>query len=347
MSGSDGEELTEARRCIQCCLSDRIPNVTINEQGICNHCSEYNEDADKVNLAAARKELDVTIADVKHQSGEYGTYDCIVALSGGKDSSYMLKLLVENYQLNVLAITVDNGFLSEQSVINSRIVCDQLGVDFFLFRPQFSVMKNMYRQNLASVPSRRSMIKRASDICGSCINLINTIMLREALTRNVGLIAGGYIAGQVPSGSSVYSLHLDTLKLFSSLDSKQGSEALKTEVLSKKYQIEAPLFERYSRSNSVKIVNPFLAYEYDEEHILSVLTKMGWQRPSDTGAHSSNCRINDVGIANHIKKYGFHPYEFELAEQVRKGKLDRNVAIQKIQSPLDKNRIAVIERSLK
>ena len=58
------------------------------------------------------------------------------------------------------------------------------------------------------------MIVRASDLCNGCINLINSVMLKGAVGRNIPLIAGGYTAGQVPKGTRD-ELRLETLSAFS------------------------------------------------------------------------------------------------------------------------------------
>lgn len=321
------------KRCSRCSLPGNFPGANLDESGVCQHCRQYDAEAAKQDQSQALQQLQNTIAGVKQQSEGQGAYDCIVALSGGKDSSYMLIKLVQDWGLRCLAITVDNGFLSEQSILNSRLVCDHVGADFILLRPQFAYMKKLYQDNLNAQTQKKAIIKRASDICNSCINLINAVMLKEALGRNVAMIAGGYIAGQVPKHSSVMKLHLNTLRDFAKVRGGQQDPA---------YFATEVDFKRFSNGEHVHIMNPFLALTYNEAQILEALAAIGWQRPNDTGAHSSNCRINDVGILNHQKKYGFHPYEQELAEQVRSGNLDRDVAIAKIEAEIDQQRVAEI-----
>lgn len=319
------------RRCTNCSLPENFPGIAFNTEGLCESCEGYDPALESSNKLQAKTELDEVIEIVKSSTGQVSSYDCIVALSGGKDSSYMLKMLVEEWGLNCLAITVDNGFLSEQSIVNATLICDHVGVDYLLLKPSFTYMKDLYRSNLEGRQSKKSIIKRASDICNSCINLINAVMLKEALCRNVAMIAGGYIAGQVPKNSSVMRMHLSTLLGFS-----------KSRVGGDNYFATETDFSRFTNGNSINIVNPFLAVDYNESNILSELQSIGWKRPDDTGAHSSNCRINDLGIINHQKKYGFHPYELELAEQVRSGSLSRQCAIDKIESEIDQERMASV-----
>jgi hypothetical protein len=281
-----------------------------------------------------------TIEKAKANSREIATYDCIVALSGGKDSSYVLKYLVEEHGVRALAITVDNGFLSRQSIENSRALCDHLHVDFILFRPDFQQMRRIYMDGLESKNDDKAMIKRASDLCSNCINLINAVMLKEALGRNVSLIVGGYISGQVPKGGSIMKLNLKTLADFTSFRRKGLNKNRKD------YGPSPADFSRFTNGTSISICNPFLAMDYDEHHILTELGRLGWRRPNDTGAHSSNCRINDLGILNHQQKYGFHPYELEISEQVRRGSLTYEQAKAKIDADVDRQRVEQVEREL-
>ena len=74
-----------------------------------------------------------------------------------------------------------------------------------------------------------------------------------------------------------------------------------------------------------------LTMSISEEEIIDQITQLGWVPVQDTGKHSSNCKLNDLGIAIHHHQYQFHPYEYELAEQVRYGLLDREKALEKLE----------------
>ena len=94
------------------------------------------------------------------------------------------------------------------------------------------------------------------------------------------------------------------------------------------------------------MMSPLVALNYNEEEILQFLIEKGWKQSSDTGAHSSNCQINDLGIQNHVKRYGFHPYEADLTARVRNGSMTRKEAIKRIEAQLDIERIEKIKSDL-
>lgn len=327
-------------RCSNCSLPRNFPGVSFNSDGVCNLCENFDLDDHLAAISSANDQLRETVSAAKEAAAQVGSpYDAIVALSGGKDSCFTLQYLVKQYGLRCLAITVDNGFLSNQSVINSRRLCETLGVDFILWKPSTKFMNSLYVSSLDGVNRNRGSIVRASDLCNNCINLINSLMLKEAVVRNIPMIAGGYIAGQVPKGTCVMKLKLQTLSTFSKLKESSDNNMFSL----RHYKLGLGELERYSVGDTIHILNPMLSLNYNEDEIIASLSEFDWKRSSDTGSHSSNCRINDLGIKAHLAKYGFHPYEQEIAEQVRTGNMTRAAAVEKVLSPLDEQRIAAVE----
>jgi len=277
-------------------------------------------------LIRKKGELAAEVELAIEASRNIGEYDCIVAFSGGKDSSYTLRLLVEKYRLNCLAITVDNGFISQQAQTNCKTITAALGVDFITYTPAFDFMKRMYVTSAVSdTVHTKSAVKRASSMCNSCINLINSYMLKAALRHGAPLVAGGYIGGQVPRDAAVLVVDVDR------------QEQLRSTALRKNVEHFGPEAARYfgmgtsqAPGKKVTVINPMLAVNLSEQEIIESLSQLGWIKTQDTGLNSSNCRLNDLGIAVHFKKHQFHPYVFELSEQVRSATMSREVALRKV-----------------
>jgi tRNA(Ile)-lysidine synthase TilS/MesJ len=250
-------------------------------------------------------------------------YECVLAYSGGKDSSYTLKLLTEQYQLRCVAVTIDNGFLSEDTLANCRAVCGSLGVDHLLFTPSRNFMQRMYRTSVEHEDVHAAAaIQRASSICNSCISLVNTYILQKALELGAPLVAGGYLAGQLPRDASVMKLRPGQMvKMRTSMVNRFvrffGEEA-------------RPYFELTrageDATRELIVVNPMLGLSVREDEILASLEPLGWKRPRDTGVTSTNCRLNDLGVYMHSRRHGFHPYALEIADQLRHGLMTREEA---------------------
>lgn len=312
-------------RCKRCVISSAFPGSDIDEHGICRICRDEPDEGEiSATRAKMREQMENHFAMLR--SERKGDYDVVVALSGGKDSTYTLKLLADDYDLRCLAVTIDNGFLSDKAVTNCHAVTDRLGVDFQLFKPAPKFMKKMYRESLKGDLHPPGAIRRASDICNSCINLINTRMIKIAVTNNVSLIAGGYLGGQVPKNSSMLTLDIERQRLLRKTSAQKFTDRLGEDA---KRMFDLPETNKDVQT-TVNVVNPLLTLPYNLDHILAEIAKLGWEKPKDTGGHSSNCQLNDFGIVTHMRKHGFHPYEMELAELVRKGFMDRSEAIAKL-----------------
>ncbi|MCW8932684.1 MAG: hypothetical protein OQL19_20915 [Gammaproteobacteria bacterium] len=323
--------MCEVLRCSKCVLSESFPGIKIDKHGVCNYCRD-SLSLDEMNTT--RDELKAKMSIAIDTNRNISEYDAIVAFSGGKDSSFTLKMLVEKHDLNCLAVTVDNGFLSDKALDNCRAITGSLGVDFMLFTPAPDFMMNMYRQSVSKDGKKlinRSALKRASAICNSCINLINNVMVKLALQHNCRIIAGGYIGGQIPSGAAV--LNIDLLE-------REGMKKHLKDTYQNLYGKKADKFfylrndelKKYNPDKPLIVINPMLTLAISEEQIIDSIKKLGWVKTTDTGMNSSNCKLNDLGIALHYKEYQFHPYEAEIAEQVRYGIMDRQKALDKIKT---------------
>jgi hypothetical protein len=90
--------------------------------------------------------------------------------------------------------------------------------------------------------------------------------------------------------------------------------------------------ERPGAAQEVTVINPMLGLGVAEDEIIRALEPLGWTRPTDTGVTSTNCRLNDLGVFTHTRRHGFHPYAFEIAEQLRQGLMSKDEAIHKLET---------------
>ncbi len=324
--------------CKQCVIPENFPGVTFNNSGVCSLCQH---DQQYGNIDDRTTKLQIELAElIEAVKSQKNSYDCIVAYSGGKDSTYTLKLLVEKYGLRCIAVMVDNGYIANQAIKNAKSITEYLGVDLQIFRPAPRIINSIYRVSaLGANVHTNSAIKRASDICNSCINIINTHMLKLAGQMGISLIAGGYIGGQVPTDSAVLSTTFERLlhrrgameKRYSSLF---GDESIR-------------YFKIFHGSEgSLSIINPMLTIISSEEEIIKDISSIGWEKPRETGENSSNCLMNDFGIYVHYSKFGFNPYLLEIADQVRKGLMTRESGIKRANKIPSKDSVVKIAKNL-
>lgn len=106
--------------------------IQFDENGVCDHCRGFEENV-KPNWYTderGRTQLSAIIEQVQ-AAGKGHDFDCILGLSGGLDSSYMLHLLVKEFGLRPLVFHVDGGWNSDLAVNNIQVLVDKLGLDLF------------------------------------------------------------------------------------------------------------------------------------------------------------------------------------------------------------------------
>ncbi len=132
----------QVKRCRICVLPETFPGVKFNEKGVCNFCQNFKGSASlEEKKADYRKKFEELIKQFKGR----GAYDVLMSYSGGKDSTYTLWILRKRYGLNPLAVTLDHGFLPEQTFKNIRNVAERLDFDHFFIKPYFLEEKHFER----------------------------------------------------------------------------------------------------------------------------------------------------------------------------------------------------------
>jgi hypothetical protein len=310
--------MTDVAICSCCVLPSTFPNITFDRDGICSFCSRPETAHQSEFDARQRQEFEQI---VRYNKGTFA-YDALCCYSGGKDSTYMLKMMVRDLGLNVLAFTLDNGFITSQSKQNIVKVVDILAVDHLFFKPAQAFMTRMYREAVFGDLNkpRGNYITRISDVCLSCISVVNTSAARLALSYRIPMIFAGFTPGQIPRAviKNNHRFYRETYRQHKShLQERLGAQ------VEQYLDLPDDSFEIYQMS-------PYLVYEKSETFILGEIKELGWIHPEKLDGCTSNCALNAIGNMCHEKKYGFHPYALELSKLVRKGLLSRGEALHKL-----------------
>ena len=114
--------------CSRCVLDENIPDIFFDDNGECNYCKQYDAlSKDYPRGEKGQLVFEELISKIKKGSRRK-KYDCIVGVSGGTDSTYLL-WLCKKYDLRVLAVNIDNGWHSEIAVNNIKNSLDILKYD--------------------------------------------------------------------------------------------------------------------------------------------------------------------------------------------------------------------------
>lgn len=330
MAASAAKPATQVRYCERCGLASDMPGTTYDEAGICNLCRAFDTYVNKAQTYFKTPEdLEVLIAEMK--ANRKGPYDCIVLLSGGKDSSFMLCKLVA-MGVKPITFTLDNGFISEGAKANIRRLVTSLGVD----------------HHWGSTPHMNEIfvdsLKRFANVCNGCFKTIYTLATNFAREQEIGYIVTGLSRGQF------FETRL-TEEVFKRDDYDPARlDALVTEARKEYHRredavsryLDVDVFRNDAVFEEVKFIDFYRYWSVPLEDMLEFLkTQAGWSRPADTG-RSTNCLINDVGIYVHRKQRGHHNYALPYSWDVRLGQKTRDEAIDELNDELDVPRIKEI-----
>ncbi|MFH1461693.1 MAG: N-acetyl sugar amidotransferase [bacterium] len=162
--------------CKRCVMPDTRPDLYFDKNGVCCACLNYEKRKD-INWSGRKEEL-LNILD-KYRSKDGSNWDCIVPVSGGKDSTYqVLKLLQLGMNpLCVTATTCDLSSIGRKNIENIK----NLGVDYLEFSTNPVIRKKLNRIGLTKV----------GDISWPEHSSIFTIPVRVAVQHNIPLIIWG------------------------------------------------------------------------------------------------------------------------------------------------------------
>jgi tRNA(Ile)-lysidine synthase TilS/MesJ len=335
----NGKIMSDIKVCTRCVLPETFPGIRFSEAGVCSFCLEHKDKGDQ---AAKKAEYrDKFEALVREHRGT-GTYDALMCYSGGKDSTHTLVVLKREYGLNVLAVSVDNGFVSPQARKNIHTVVDKLGIDHIFLKPRYDMLAKVFRRCAEKDVFPPVALEKASSICTACMAIVKYGTLRLALEKDIPFVAYGWSPGQAPITSSIIKNSAPMAgfmqkSLYNPLYKVAGDEI-------RPYFLE----ERHLRGpyRFPYYVHPLAFLDYDEEAIYREIEGLGWEPPRDVDANSTNCLLNSFGNLVHKRRLGFHPYAYELANLVRDGYLDRDTALARLNQVEDPEILAMVRAKL-
>jgi len=118
------------RICTRCIYDERVSAITFDEEGVCRYCRQVETLRASYGTGdpEGERRFDAILADIR-AAGKGRRYDCIVGVSGGTDSSYLVYLAKERWGLRPLAVHYDNTWNSAIATTNIWKVLRGLDVD--------------------------------------------------------------------------------------------------------------------------------------------------------------------------------------------------------------------------
>ena len=163
--------------CSKCLMPDTYPGIQFNREGICNACLEHR----KKNPLGEEQLVE------KLRSTPGGEYDCVLGISGGKDSCYVAYLAKEKFGLRALAVCYDFPFLVELARQNIKKVCDSLNLDVMHVKSSNNFEYDFLRNHLISLSGTQTTWGQ----CIFCHYGIEGVLYNVAREKNIPFILSG------------------------------------------------------------------------------------------------------------------------------------------------------------
>jgi len=322
------------RECINCGLPEGKFDVKLNSNYICNYCTYFDQNKKQILDYSSRKHL--LISRFNKFKGAYD-YDVVVGLSGGKDSTYVLYKLVNEYKLNVLAITYDNGFLTDFAIKSIKKTIKKIGVPHIYYKPNKKILGKFYN----------AAINTFGDPCIACALGGYFLSIKVCYNLKIPFFIHGRSPYQMYRNYYKESkdLFLALLNLNLQEHSFKKIAQIYLEVHQKlKYYIEnivknvndakEIISEFFIDSNKIQkdFIPEFLSFfafhEYNEEMIKSDLEEtIGWvKHKNDQLLGHYDCTIHDAAGFIYKEIHGINVLVPDLAVMRRFGKISRRDA---------------------
>ncbi len=328
--------LSSMKRCKKCILPESFPGISFNDEGVCNYCRNY-----KPLNPLGEKELNSVLSKYR---GKGSKYDCVVPISGGRDSSFVLHQIATNSNLKIAAVWIDTGEQTKEAIHNIERMIEILGVDFFVIRDDRSIDES--KRNLKKnfhIWLNRPSINLIIPILNLPTKMINLKLYKFAEENEIPLIIGGLVVGnssfeQENFKTGFFGIYPDDSGSYSGFQKMQLALLYGYEYLRNPYYLhisglkESILsFYVYFFDNLIKPKNidtiGFYDYIYwNEDRILSTIKKeLDWKSASDT---TTTWRIDDKSssLSNYLyyRLVGFTEHDEMYSKMIREGQVSRN-----------------------
>lgn len=295
--------------CKKCIFDERIGGIYFDEKGICNYCHQI----DKLQVeygtgtTKGKEKLNKIIEEVQ-KAGKNKKYDCIVGVSGGTDSSYLL-YLVKDLGLRPLAVHYDNTWNSAIATENIRKVLTKLNIDLYTY-----VIDNKEADDIF----KSHFLADIVEIDGSTDLALAEVMYRAAWENKIKYVFEGH--SFISEGISPISTVYVDGKYIRSVHKRFGKLPLKTYPL-----MTLSRFLFWSMFARIQKIRPFWYIDYNKEDARAFLEKeYDWKY---YGGHHLENRISSFAHSVLLpKKFKIDMKNSTLAALARNGKMSREDA---------------------
>lgn len=322
----------EGRRCTKCLLTETMPFIKFDSQGVCNYCKNYKPR----NKPRPKEELFTLVETYRRVN----TDDCLVPFSGGRDSCYGLHLIVNELKMKPITYTYDWGMVTDLGRRNISRMSAELGVENIIVADDIALKRRNIAKNLNAwlkSPHLGMMsvltagdkhffrhIETVKKQTGIGLNLwgVNPLEVTHFKAGFLG-VPPDFEEERVYSHGAMKQLRYQYLRFKAMLESPSYFNSSLWDTLSGEYY--------RSFAEKTDYFHIFDYWRWDEKQINDTLDAYEWERAPDT---TTTWRIGDGTAAFYNYVYytvaGFTEHDTFRSNQIREGDLTREEALELI-----------------
>jgi hypothetical protein len=313
------------------------PGITFDSEGVCNHCLSYKKPE------ALGEEL--FLQKIRSKTGSQ--YDCVLGISGGKDSSYVAYLAAKKFGLRALAVSYDFPFMVDLARQNVKAVCDHVGIELLVVKSRNNLEYDLLRNHMMSLAATGTTWGQ----CMFCHYGIEAILHQTARSKGIPFILSGVTRSETwwDPGSRLHflarrlkDLPLSEKALFALY---QGKAYLG--LVDQRLQFPLPgnnplnVFAReHTPADGPETIHVFDYIEWDQDVIERTLQEeTGWRKPPKSLTWRYDCILEPLLDVTFKRDLGISSAGLYLCGLIRSGRISREEAIKLLEENEDQARL--------
>src|SRR3954471_11184853 len=307
--------------CTSCIMDTSDSNISFDANGRCDYCNNYYDNNLPNWHPDERGAHEIgQVAERIRQEGKDRDHDCIIGVSGGVDSSYLVVLAKEKLGLRPLIFHVDAGWNSQQSVNNIEKLVDGLGLDLHTEVINWLEMKDL---QLAFFRAHVPHLDTPQD------HAFFAGLYNFAAKRGVRyILTGANYSTECVREPLEWHYHASDLRQLKDIHHRFGTRPLKTFPLADIFTYK--LYYRYLKG--VRVVKPLNCVPYHKDVAVRELTeKFGWQQYAHKHYESRFTRFYEGYWL--LRKFGYDKRRAHFSSLILTKQLTRDEALARIAKP--------------
>lgn len=253
--------------CTNCVMDTTDSKIVFDNNGICDHCNTFHQSIKPFwNQEHGEPEKVNAIVDKIKQWGKNKDYDCLLGMSGGIDSSYLLYYAVVKLGLRPLVFHIDTGWNTELSTNNVKVLVERLGLKLHTVKIDWEEMADL---QIAFLKSGVSHIDTPQD--HACF----ATMYRFASEYNIPyILTGGNYSTECVRNPKEWMYYQSDVRQLKDIHSKFGKKPLR------KFPLTNILWHKFYLPyiKGVKLIRLLDYLPYHKEEAISTLESYGFKR---------------------------------------------------------------------